>query len=122
MLRIPLVWLGVSLVLFVASGATCPWTLRQPGAPIPQVLLPAATLDQVIAAVNDNTARARSGVTSHAYLIVPGAPRMSAELVFEAPRRFRLKGGTGFTGPELDVGINDELFWLWVNRGVPRAT
>jgi len=119
--RIPLVWLGVSLTLFVASGASCPWMLRQPGAPIPQVLLPAATLDQIISAVNDNTARARSGVASQAYLTVPGAPRLSADLAFEAPRRFRLKGRTGFTGDELDVGMNDELFWLWVHRGVPRA-
>jgi hypothetical protein len=121
MLRIPLFWLGVSLVLFASSGASCPWMLRQPGAPIPQILPPAATLDQVIAAVNDNTARARSGVTSQAYLTVPGAPRLAAEVAFETPRRFRLKGGTRITGEELDVGMNDELFWLWVRRGEPPA-
>ena len=121
MLRIPLVWLGVSLLLFVASGASCPWALRQPGAPIPQVLLPAATLDQIVSAVNDNTARARSGVASQAYLTVPGVPRLSTDLAFEAPRHFRLKAGTGITGDELDVGMNDELFWLWARRGVPPA-
>jgi hypothetical protein len=104
----------MSLLLFVASGASCPWMLRQPGAPIPQILPTAATLDQVIMAVNDNTARARSGVATQAYLSVPGAPRLSAALAFETPRRFRLKGRTGFTGDLVDVGMNDELFWLWV--------
>ncbi len=121
MLRLPLVWLGVSLVLFVASGASCPWMLRQPGAPIPQVLPPTPTLDQIMAAVNDNTARARSGVAKQAYLTVPGVPRLNADLAFETPRRFRLKAGTGFTGDELDVGMNDEMFWLWAKRGVPQA-
>jgi hypothetical protein len=121
MLRIPLVWLGVSLLLFIASGATCPWALRQPGAPIPEVLPQAATLDQIIIAVNDNTARARTGVARQAYLTVPGAPRLNADLAFETPRRFRLKARTGLTGDELDVGMNDELFWLWAKRGVPPA-
>jgi hypothetical protein len=93
--------------------------LRQPGAPIPQVLPQAATLDQVITAVNENSARARSGVATQAYLSVPGAIRLSARLAFETPRRFRLKGRTTISGDELDVGMNDELFWLWVKRGVP---
>jgi hypothetical protein len=117
----PLAGLGIMLLLFVASGASCPWMLRQPGAPIPQILPTAATLDQVITAVNDNTARARSGVATQAYLSVPGAPRLSAALAFETPRRFRLKGRTAISGDELDVGMNDELFWLWVKRGVPPA-
>ncbi len=121
MLRIPLARLGVLLLLFVASGASCPWMLRPPGAPIPEVLPPAATLDQLIAAVNENTARAKTGVTTQAYLSVPGAPRLSADLAFEAPRRFRLKGRTALTGDEVDVGMNDELFWLWVRRSVPPA-
>jgi hypothetical protein len=95
--------------------------LRQPGAPIPQVLPAAATLDQVISVVNDNTARARSGVAAQAYLRVPGAPRLAAEVAFEGPRRFHLKAGTRITGDEVDVGMNDELFWLWVRRGVPPA-
>jgi hypothetical protein len=95
--------------------------LRQPGAPVPQILPTAATLDQVITAVNDNTARARSGVATQAYLRVPGVPRLSASVAFETPRRFRLKGGTRLMGDELDVGMNDELFWLWVRRGEPPA-
>jgi hypothetical protein len=122
MLRTPLSWLAVSLVLFVASGASCPWMLRQPGAPIPAVLPQAATLEQVLSAVNDNTARVRSGVASQAQLSVPGAPRLAADVAFEMPRRFRLKASLAMTGPEVDLGMNDELFWLWVRRNQPPAT
>src|SRR4029078_4537362 len=104
MLRNPLVWLGMFLLLFASSGASCPWMMRQPGAPIPQVLpASAATLDQVMAAVNENTARAKNGIASQAYLTVPGAPRLSADLAFETPRRFRLKAHTALTGDEMDV-------------------
>jgi hypothetical protein len=122
MLRNPLVWLGMSLLLFASSGASCPWMVRQPGAPIPQVLpASAATLDQVMAAVNENTARAKNGVASQAYLTVPGVPRLSTDLAFETPHRFRLKARTALTGDEMDVGMNDEVFWLWVRRNVPPA-
>jgi hypothetical protein len=117
----PLVWLSVSLLLFAGSGASCPWVLRQPGAPIPEVLPPNATLEQIISAVNENTAHARSGVASQAYLTVAGMPRLRAELAFEPKRHFRLKADTALTGEELDIGMNDELFWFWVKRGVPPA-
>lgn len=117
----PLFSLAVALVLLVTSGASCPGVLRQVGTPIPTVLPQVATLDQVIAAVNDNTARARNGTATQATLSVPGAPPLRADLAFEQSRRFRLTGGTGF-GKELDVGSNDELFWIWVKRNQPHAT
>jgi hypothetical protein len=31
-------------------------------------------------------------------------------------RRLRLKAGTQLLGPELDLGSNDQLFWLWAGR------
>ena len=33
-----------------------------------------------------------------------------------APKRFRLRAETGITGPELDLGSNDEVYWMWVKR------
>ncbi len=113
--------LAVLLVWLTASGASCPWMLRQPGTPIPQVLPPVATLDQVMMSVNENTARVHSGATTQAQLSLPGTPPLRADLAFEAPRRFRLQAGTALTGQELDVGSNDELFWLWVKRSQPPA-
>jgi hypothetical protein len=54
-----------------------------------------------------------------AVLIVPGVPRLSAQVACEPPRRFRLRAQTAVTGSELDIGSNDDLFWLWIRRHQP---
>jgi len=43
-------------------------------------------------------------------------PSISLDLAYEQPRRFRLRAGTGFTGQELDIGSNEELFWFWAKQ------
>ena len=74
----------MSLLLFASSGASCPWMMRQPAITFRKFCAGiAATLDQVMAAVNKNTARAKNGIASQAYLTVPGALRLSADLAFE---------------------------------------
>ena len=37
------------------------------------------------------------------------------------PRRVRLQAETSATGPEVDLGSNEEVFWFWVNRNEPPA-
>ncbi|HBB75444.1 MAG TPA: hypothetical protein DC048_13470, partial [Planctomycetaceae bacterium] len=117
---------GVALLLLVAvvssSGASCPRVLRgyQIGAmPLPRALPVGATLEQVMATVHDNTARVRSLMVPQAVLLVPGVPRLSARVACEPPRRFRLQAQTAITGPELDIGSNDDLFWLWLRQHKP---
>jgi len=80
-------WL--TLLLLVAavgsSGASCPQVLRgyQVGTmPLPRALPPQASLEQVMATVNDNTQRVRSAMASQAVLVVPGVPRLSARLAW----------------------------------------
>jgi hypothetical protein len=116
----------VAFALVVAccasSGASCPNVLRgyQIGTmPLPRALPPQPTLEQVIAAVHDNTARVRSVSAPQAVLVVPGVPRLSARVACEPPRRFRLQAQTAITGPELDIGSNDDLFWLWLRQHTP---
>jgi hypothetical protein len=116
----------VALLLVVAlaasSGAACPKALRgyQVGTmPLPRALPPQPTLDQVITAVHDNTMRVRSLTATQAVLVVPGVPRLSARVACEPPRRFRLQAQTTLTGPELDIGSNDDLFWLWLRQHQP---
>lgn len=118
-----------ALLLIVAacgsSGASCPHVLRgyQVGVtPLPRTLPPQPTLDQVIAAVHDNTGRVRSYMAPQAVLVVPGVPRLSARVACERPRRFRLQAQTAITGPELDLGSNDELFWIWLRQHKPPIT
>ena len=111
--------------MVASSGAACPQVLRgyQVGMmPLPRVLPPQASLDQVVAAVHDNTSRVRSATATQAVLVVPGVPRLSARLACEPPRRFRLQAQTSITGPELDIGSNDDLFWIWLRQHQPPIT
>jgi hypothetical protein len=124
--RTRLVSRGISFLLVVAaaasSGASCPQVLRgyQVGTmPLPRALPPQPSLEQVVGAVHDNTERVRSLTATQAVLVVPGVPRLSARVASEPPRRFRLQAQTTLTGPELDIGSNDDLFWLWLRQHQP---
>ena len=103
--------LGLLLAWIATSGASCPRIVQQYTQPIPRALPPAPTLVQIIDVVNDNSARVRSLSTSRATLSMPGVPSLSARIAIERPRSFRLIGEK--FGPQVDVGANDELFWLW---------
>jgi hypothetical protein len=117
-----LVVFAILVSTVAASGASCPQVLRgyQVGTmPLPRTIPPQPTLEQVIAAVHDNTQRVRSCMATQAVLAVPGVPRLSARVACEPPRRFRLQAQTAITGPELDIGSNEDLFWLWLRQHKP---
>ena len=117
--------LALVVVALASTGATCPNALRgyQVGVmPLPRALPAQPTLEQVIGTVHDNTRRVRSLMAPQAVLSVPGVPRLSAQVACEPPRRFRLRAQTAITGGELDIGSNDELFWLWIRRHEPPVT
>lgn len=110
------------VIAVASSGASCPQVLRgyQVGTmPLPRTLPPHPTLDQVIAGVHDNTQRVRSYMAPQAVLAARGVPRLSAQVACEPPRRFRLRAQTAVSGSELDIGSNDDLFWLWIRRHQP---
>lgn len=105
-----------------SSGATCPSVLRgyQVGTmPLPRALPPQPTLDQIVGVIHDNTQRVRNYMAPQAVISVPGVPRLSAQVACEPPRRFRLRAQTAVSGNELDLGSNDDLFWLWIRRHEP---
>ena len=79
-----------------------------------------ATLDQIIAAVNDNTARIHNVSIMQASISLPGTPSLPVNMALEPPLRFRLRV-TPITGTEVDLGSNEELFWMWVRRNQPPA-
>ncbi len=114
--------LALMVIAMASTGAACPQVIRGyqvGGMPLPRALPPQASLDQIIATVHDNTHRVRSYMAPQAVLVVPGVPRLSAQVACEPPRRFRLRAQTTVTGSELDIGSNDDLFWLWIRRHQP---
>ena len=113
----------ILLLLAVAASASpgCLWLRRNRHAdgPLPPpALAPHPSLADVIEAVNGNTRSVHQLQSEGASLRIVGVPpTLSAELVVERPRRIRLTAQVSrLTGKELDLGSNDQRFWLWVRR------
>ncbi len=126
-IRCSLCYLLAIAGLVCASGATCQRTMvnpfAAPGPAAPQVLAENASREQIVAAVNQNSAKIQSLSVTGAAITIPdmlGLPILNGNIAAERPGRFRLTAGTSF-GPEIDLGSNDELFWLWVKRNQPPA-
>ncbi len=106
--------------LFATSGAMCQQWTRQYTQP--RTLPVSATLVQIETVVNDNANRVQSLQSTKATLSVSGAPTsLRANVAMEPPRRLRLTADAPFGGRELDLGSNDEIFWLWLKRSQPPA-
>ena len=86
----------------------------------PAVFFEAPRLEDVIRVVNENSTRVQQLQTTGATLFTHGY-NLRADMAFARPNRFRLKAGTMLTGSEFDLGSNDELLWLWVDRIRPPA-
>lgn len=116
-----------ALALFAGSGASCQRPLMlSPFAPVgpaaPQVLAQGASRDEIIAAVNQNSARVHSLTATGASITIPDTmnlPLLTANIAAERPGRVRITAGTALSGQELDLGSNDERFWIWIRRNQP---
>ncbi|MFV1964658.1 MAG: hypothetical protein ACC628_04495 [Pirellulaceae bacterium] len=111
MKRPPLLWIVLMTTLNAISGASCKHFGGNSSPMAPAAFVGTPTLEDVIYAVNANTSRVRSLQSDSASISSQGLPSLRANLAMEVPRRFRLRGS--FLGPELDVGSNDEVFWMW---------
>ncbi len=100
------------------SGAQChrSWLIQPPALPA------AANLEQIIQTVNQNNLQIHSFSSAQAEMSLEGLwGSLRGPLAFQRPKRFRFQGGTLVTGPEVDLGSNDELFWFWMRRSAQRA-
>lgn len=98
--------------------------MRSPGPVAPVVLQGSPDANQIVSAVNQNTARVRSYSTNTAKFSVPGLtgiPMLRGNISLERPNNFRLTAGTAVLGSEIDLGSNAELLWFWVKRNSPPA-
>jgi hypothetical protein len=68
-----------------------------------------------------NRTKAVQQLQSNAVTVrVPDVPTLSARIVWERPRRFRMTGGLSrMTGTDFDLGSNDEMFWMASRHGNP---
>lgn len=110
--------LAVLLLLISSSGTTCMkrGLFRDSGPQAPVLLQPSASLSDVLQVVNANS-KIRELEAQGARISVPGSPRLRASLVLKQPGMLRLRAGLfDFSGPEIDLGSNEELFWFWVKQ------
>jgi hypothetical protein len=113
-------YLGMLMLTALVTQSGCAW-LQSFREPHPQILQPGAGLEQVIAAVNQNNGQIQSLSSQSATLSGPGLFTLHTQIAFQRQRNFRLKADTGITGPELDLGSNEQLFWFWIRRSDPPA-
>ncbi len=109
-----------AVALVAASGANCA-NLQNPfhRQTAPPVLSQTPTLGDVTAVVNANSGRVRSLKATGCRVSAGWMPSINADIALERPRRFRLRGQTSITGPEVDIGSNDELLWSWARLMQP---
>lgn len=103
----------LALMLLAVSGCQSLHFLSysQPQAPVTFETVP--DKNQLIAAIHRNTAAVKQ-LDSSVKVSMDGMPAVSGTLLLERPRRMRLKVGfLGITESGLDVGSNDEVFWIW---------
>ena len=114
--------LGLIAGMLTLCTSGCAWFRRPAPSPLPTVLSQSPTLDEIVTAVNCNSSRIQSFSTSHAELSGPELPitLRGVNIAFERPRRLRMRARS-LAGPELDLGSNDERFWIWVARNEPAA-
>jgi hypothetical protein len=80
-----------------------------------------AALSDVMATVNANSDLVQNVITENATLKAAWAPPLRARVSLARPGNFRLFAETGLAGAELDVGVNEELFWYWMRHEQPPA-
>ncbi len=93
------------------------WLRTDPVDLPPEAFAGQPALEDVIYVVNANTDRVRQLQTENATLRGDGTPALRANLAYERPLNFRLQAQLSqFTGQELDMGSNRDLFWFWLQR------
>lgn len=89
---------------------------------IPQVFETKPELSQLIQVINANSAAVRQ-LSCDIQIRMEGVPPLSGTLIAEKPRRMRLKAGLiGISEMGIDVGSNDDEFWLWTKSSAGGQT
>ena len=116
------VWVGFNLFGF----GLCPSVeaqlfrgfRRPPAAPIPAAFNAMPTQQQLLQRLAAQTARVKQ-VDASVSVAIKGAPKLKGTIQIERPVRLRLKAGVlGVDQMGVDVGSNDELFWIWTRAAI----
>lgn len=97
--------------------------VRRDHAPPPRVLASDATRDEILIHLNNERARLVGWRSTDVRISARGegivAPKLSARLSIESPRKLRLMASS-LRGEEVDFGSNDDRFWFWMRASKPK--
>lgn len=105
--------------LLLTSG--CSWLTNSfhRGLTPPQIFNQQVTKEQIITTVNANSQAIRS-MQAKVQVRATGTPTLSGDLSVEQPSRLRMQVGLlGMTNSGLDLGSNDNEFWVWIKSALP---
>jgi hypothetical protein len=109
------------LAAMAIAPAGCHWNpfLRKNAVEPPPIAFAALpSPEEAVAAVNANTQRVQSLHTQGGSVAIPGFPSIGAEIAVQRPQQLRFRASAPLLGPQLDLGSNPELFWIW-SPGLP---
>lgn len=107
------------LTLSLSSGCQVLTRFRNPAPAAPVVLDSTSSLDQLIAAVTQQSERVQQ-LKADVRVSAPGMPSLRGDLQIERPRRLRLQAAVlGISDLGFDLGSNEESFWVWQKASLP---
>ena len=113
---------AIAICLMAVSFSGCSWLTNSfypRGQAPPQIFNQQVTKEQIIGAVNANSQAIRS-LQSKVQVRATGTPTLSGDLSVEQPSRLRMQVGLlGMTNSGLDLGSNDNEFWVWIKSALP---
>ena len=90
---------------------------RAPQAPV--LLSNQPTADEMALAIANQSNRVNQ-LQAQIRISVQDMPGLSGQMKFERARRLRIQAKMlGIGGPGIDVGSNDEAFWIWLQTNLP---
>ncbi|MFO0919983.1 MAG: hypothetical protein U0872_16945, partial [Planctomycetaceae bacterium] len=119
--------LGIVLATGLLSSTGCAWSRwgkRQDdsafGRKVPCRLPPDATAEDYVDYVNQNVNRLEGWRASGVKLRANNMPQLDALIAVEKANHLRIIVSS-FTGNEVDLGCNEDVFWFWAKRQQPAA-
>ncbi len=108
---------------WMALGGGCAiQSLYQRPAALPEALPSTPDGQQLLEQVNRNAAAVKQ-LQSNVRVAMDGLPSVKGTLVLERPKRLRLRVGfLGMTENGIDVGSNDDVFWIWNKSSIGGQT
>lgn len=113
------IWAGFGFHLCSSVEAQLFRNFRRPAAPaIPVAFNGMPTQQQLLQTLAAQTAMVKQ-VDASVSVAIKGAPKLKGTIQIERPLRLRLKAGVlGVDQMGVDVGSNNELFWIWTRAAM----